>query len=294
MLLSSEPCLGAGRQEASADAQGVACRMDAPHHHRSKFKQVNKSFKDANKSSKRAMSRINKGKVAAPLHNVKGCAAASGESAGRAARVHKAKQTRDEKRRELVAARRGTGGIAPAPRVTVLLSLTRSATLAPVKRMLLGKGSDEMDEAIPLGPVTSQIGQSQQRVTVVEGSRDLVALLDTLMVADIVAFVAHADEDIDAKSMHLLHTAKLFGLPAASLVVVQGADGLPASARAQVLKKWENGMAQATGRDVAKAIGQKPDDANTALRFLANTKIPARPSWQNHALVLAEQVHPKP
>ena len=53
-------------------------------------------------------------------------------------------------------------------------------------------------------------------------------------------------------------------------------------------------MAQATGRDVAKAIGQKPDDANTALRFLANTKIPARPSWQNHALVLAEQVHPKP
>jgi hypothetical protein len=33
------------------------------HHHRSKLKQSNKGFKDTNKSSKRSLSRINKGKV---------------------------------------------------------------------------------------------------------------------------------------------------------------------------------------------------------------------------------------
>jgi pre-rRNA-processing protein TSR1 len=264
------------------------------HHHRSKLKQVNKSFKDANKSSKRALSRINKGKVAAPERNLK-ASSEGGVSAGRAARNHKAKQSRDERRKDLVAARRGTGGVAPPPRLTVLFGITRGANLASVKRMLLGKGADEMDEALPVGPITAQIGQSQQRVTVVEGSRDLVSLLDTLMVADIVAFVAEGGEDIDARSMHLLHTAKLFGLPAATMLVVQGVDSMPTSKRAQVLKTWESGMAQALGdgREV-KVLGQKPDDLSVAQRFLGNTKIPLRPSWQSHPLVLAERVQRAP
>ena len=266
------------------------------HHHRSKSKQVNKGFKDANKSSKRSLSRTNKGKVPAPVHNVKSAGSigsSNASSQGRAARIHKAKQSRDEQRKALVAARRGCGGVAPAPRLTVLIGCTRSANLSSVKRMLLGKGAEEMDEALPLGPITAQIGQSQQRVTVIEGSRDLVALLDTLMVADIVAFVAQGEEDIDAKSMHLLHTSKLYGLPAATLVVVQGVDSMATSKRAQVLKNWEAGMAQATGREV-KVVGQKPDDVSVATRFLANTKIPDRPSWQSHPMVLAESVQRAP
>lgn len=266
------------------------------HHHRSKLKQANKGFKDANKSSKRSLSRTNKGKVPAPVHNVKSAGSigsSNASSQGRAARIHKAKQSRDEQRKALVAARRGSGGVAPAPRLTVLIGCTRSANLASVKRMLLGKGAEEMDETLPLGPITAQIGQSQQRVTVIEGSRDLVALLDTLMVADIVAFVAQGEEDIDAKSMHLLHTSKLYGLPAATLVVVQGIDGMPSTKRAQVLKNWETGMAQATGREV-KVVGQKTDDVNVATRFLANTKIADRPSWQSHPMVLAERVQRAP
>jgi len=252
----------------------------------------NKGFKGANKSSKRSLSRLNRGKVEGSQQSVKSAASegsAASSQASRSARIHKAKQSRDEQRKALVAARRGTGGVAPAPRVVVIIGCTRNANVASVKRMLLGKGADEMDETLPLGPITSPVGHSQQRVTVIEGSRDLVALLDTLMVADIVAFVAQGAEDIDAKSMHLLHTAKLYGLPAATLVVVQGADAMPTSKRAQVLKTWETGMAQATGREV-KVVGQKPDDASVALRFLANTKIPARPSWQSHPLVLAERV----
>lgn len=42
------------------------------HHHRSKLKQQNKGFKDVNKSSKRALSRSNTGKVEGKaVHNVK-------------------------------------------------------------------------------------------------------------------------------------------------------------------------------------------------------------------------------
>jgi pre-rRNA-processing protein TSR1 len=251
----------------------------------------NKGFKGTNKSSKRSISRLNRGKVEGSQHSIKSAGSEGSASlqASRAARTHKAKQSRDEQRKALVAARRGSGGVAPAPRVAVVFGCTRGADLASVKRMLLGKGADEMDETLPLGPVTAQVGQSQQRVTVIEGSRDLVALLDTLMVADIVVFVGQGTEDIDAKSMHLLHTAKLYGLPAPTLVVVQGVDAMPNAKRAQVLKTWEGGMTQATGREV-KVIGQKPDDASVALRFLANTKIPARPSWQNRPLVLAERV----
>eukprot|EP00802_Teleaulax_amphioxeia_P007469 Tamp_07475.p1 GENE.Tamp_07475~~Tamp_07475.p1 ORF type:complete len:726 (+),score=204.51 Tamp_07475:104-2179(+) len=150
-----------------------------------------------------------------------------------------------------------------------------------------------MDAELPVGPVTAQIGQSQQRVTLIEGPRDLVALMDTLMVADMVAFVAQGEEDMDAKSMHLLHTAKLYGLPAATLVVVQGVDSMPAVKRAQVLRTWEAGMAQATGREV-KVVGQSADDANTATRFMSNTKIPERPSWHSHPLVLGERVQRAP
>ena len=265
------------------------------HHHRSKLKQQNKKFKETNKSSKRSVSRLNKGKVEAPVHNVKSSSSlgSAGSGAGRAARMHKAKQSRDEQRKALVAARRGAGGVAPPPRVTVLFGCTRGANLAAAKRMLLGQGSDEMDAQLPLGPVTAQIGQSQQRVTVIEAPRDLVALMDTLMVADIVAFVVQGEEDIDAKSMHLLHTAKLYGLPAATLLVVQGVDSMPSLKRAQVLKTWEAGMAQATGREV-KVVGQKADDANVATRFLANTKIPERPSWNSHPMVLAERVQRAP
>ena len=265
------------------------------HHHRSKLKQQNKKFKDTNKSSKRSVSRTNKGKVEAPVHNVKSSSSlgSAGSGAGRAARLHKAKQTRDEQRKALVAARRGTGGVAPAPRVAVLFGCTRGANLAAAKRMLLGKGADEMDAELPVGPVTAQIGQSQQRVTLIEGPRDLVALMDTLMVADMVAFVAQGEEDMDAKSMHLLHTAKLYGLPAATLVVVQGVDSMPAVKRAQVLRTWEAGMAQATGREV-KVVGQSADDANTATRFMSNTKIPERPSWHSHPLVLGERVQRAP
>ena len=230
------------------------------------------------------------------MHNVKSASDAgsvASSQAGRAARINRSKQSRDEQRKALVAARRGTGGVAPAPRLTVLIACTRGANIAAVKRMLLGKGTDEMDETQPIGPITAQIGQSQQRVTVIEGSRDLIALLDTLMVADVVAFVAQGEEDIDAKSMHLLHTSKMYGLPSAMLLVVQGVDSMPSTKRAQLLKTWENGMAQATGREV-KVVGQRADDASTALRFLANTKIAARPSWQSRALLLAERVQRAP
>ena len=54
-------------------------------------------------SSKRSVSRTNKGKVEAPVHNVKSSSSlgSAGSGAGRAARLHKAKQTRDEQRKAL-------------------------------------------------------------------------------------------------------------------------------------------------------------------------------------------------
>ena len=50
------------------------------HHHRSKLKQQNKKFKETNKSSKRSVSRLNKGKVEAPVHNVKSSSSLGSEN----------------------------------------------------------------------------------------------------------------------------------------------------------------------------------------------------------------------
>jgi hypothetical protein len=76
----------------------------------------NKGFKGTNKSSKRSISRLNRGKVEGSQHSIKSAGSEGSASlqASRAARTHKAKQSRDEQRKALVAARRGSGGVAPA------------------------------------------------------------------------------------------------------------------------------------------------------------------------------------
>eukprot|EP00288_Rhodomonas_lens_P016794 CAMPEP_0177705826 /NCGR_PEP_ID=MMETSP0484_2-20121128/8908_1 /TAXON_ID=354590 /ORGANISM="Rhodomonas lens, Strain RHODO" /LENGTH=396 /DNA_ID=CAMNT_0019217265 /DNA_START=185 /DNA_END=1371 /DNA_ORIENTATION=+ len=254
------------------------------HHHRSALKQTNKKFKQGSNSSKRSIKRINKGKV-----NAKAGGGTVADSGNRADRVNAAKQAREEQRQQIMKARRGIAGNTPPPRLVTLLAATKSAALAPVKRSVLSQPLDEMSDSSAKGPETAQLGKSGQRVTALESPKDLLAFLDLMMVSDMLGLVVQESEDQDAMSAHMVHAGKLYGLPTAVFVVVQGLKAKNTNQKNQALKKWETALGQAVGREV-KAFSESFDDASAMLRFLANTKITERPSWQNHPLVLSHKV----
>ncbi len=141
-----------------------------------------------------------------------------------------------------------------------------------MKRSILSQAADEMSDSTAKGPETAQLGKSGQRVTAVESPRDLLAFLDLIMVSDMLCLVVNDSEAQDAFAAHMVHAGKLFGLPTAVFAVVQGLGGKTTTQKNQILKKWENELEQAVGREV-KAFGDGFDDVSTMLRFLANTKV---------------------
>ncbi|KAJ1478217.1 hypothetical protein T484DRAFT_2963856 [Baffinella frigidus] len=255
------------------------------HHHRSALKQANKKFKAGSKSSKRAQSRTNCGKV----NNVKGGGGTAAESS-RTDRLNKARQGRDEHRKLQASSRRGVGGVAPPPRLIVLLSVTKNGLTGCVRSAIFGRKADEMDkEDTVRGPETGQLPGVNQRVTVIEAPRNMLAVLDLMMVADIFVLVAGAGEEQDALGGHLLHAAKLFGTPQASLMIVQGASTLASRPRQVLLEKWKTTAISSTGRDT-KVVGDRDEDTAVMQRFLAHSKVSARPTWAGHGMVLAHSV----
>jgi pre-rRNA-processing protein TSR1 len=200
----------------------------ADHHHRSTLKQQNKPFKGGSNSSKRAIKRINKGKVPTGVAGSGGCPKggdnASAELARRSQRANTAKQHRDLKRQEMLRAKRGLAGSSPVagPRIVAMLPITRAATVADVKSQVLANAKDPVTEGILEGPVTAEVAGG--RVTLVEAGREMIGVLDSLAVADILLLVATAADDLDALSQHLIITARNFALPSAIGLVVQGVE----------------------------------------------------------------------
>jgi len=190
------------------------------HHHRSTLKQQNKSFKGSS-SSKRAIKRINKGKVpAAPGTGGGG----PSEIARKAQRVHAAKQSRDIKRQELMKQKRGlTGSVFAGPRIVAVASITKTASVATAKAKILDGAKIVGDSFSGEGPVTAEVAGG--RVTVVETGREMIGFLDVMSVADVLVLVTTVgDESMDAIGQHLLLTARNFALPSAICVVVQGLE----------------------------------------------------------------------
>ena len=202
---------------------------------------MNKKFKQGSKSSKRALSRANCGKVKsfpaagaftirlrvlacdiAPsslvthhalrtpqVNHVKGGGSTAVESS-RADRLNKARQNRDEQRRAQVSSRRGLGGVLPPPRLVVLFNVTKTGLTGRVRSAIFGRKvciypaplgrflstvmlelssgralqADEMEDKADEspGPKTGSLPGLNQRVTVVEAPRNMLALLDLMMV----------------------------------------------------------------------------------------------------------------
>jgi pre-rRNA-processing protein TSR1 len=193
------------------------------HHHRSTLKQQNKSFKGSS-SSKRAIKRINKGKVPGA---VSGPVASGGDALARKSqRANAAKQARDAKRQELLKQKRGIGSSFAGPRVVAIANVTKAGNVAQAKakvldgaRIVAGSGSTSEE-----GPVTAEISGGG-KVTVVETGREMVGFLDCMTVADILVLVVTAgDEVMDGLGQHLVLTARNFALPSAICVIVQGLE----------------------------------------------------------------------
>jgi pre-rRNA-processing protein TSR1 len=198
------------------------------HHHRSSLKQQNKAFKGGSSSSKRAIKRINKGKVPTGVAGSGGCPkggdSAAAEIARKSQRANTAKQHRDLKRQEVLRAKRGLAGSGPVagPRIVAMLSVTRAASVSDVKLKVLANAKEPHSQDNSEGPATAEVAGG--RITLVETGREVIGVLDSLSVADILLLVATPADDMDALSQHLIITARNFALPSAICLVLQGVE----------------------------------------------------------------------
>eukprot|EP00281_Chroomonas_sp_CCMP1168_P024033 CAMPEP_0206229906 /NCGR_PEP_ID=MMETSP0047_2-20121206/9954_1 /ASSEMBLY_ACC=CAM_ASM_000192 /TAXON_ID=195065 /ORGANISM="Chroomonas mesostigmatica_cf, Strain CCMP1168" /LENGTH=381 /DNA_ID=CAMNT_0053653251 /DNA_START=243 /DNA_END=1385 /DNA_ORIENTATION=- len=262
----------------------------ADHHHRSTLKQQNKKFKGSS-SSKRAIKRINKGKIPG-AGDSGGVAADAATAASRQQRQNAAKQVRDTKRQDALKAKRGLvgSGAHAGPRVIAYMAITKAANVAGAKGQVLSKAKLPVGGALGAqavgaeGPVCATVAGA--RVTLVEAGRELLGVLDCMSVADVLVLVATAGDDIDGISQHLLVTSRNFAMPSAIVVVLQGVE---AGIRGAALKAWGKTMEDACLREV-KVITDSVQDVQVLERFLASTKLAPRPAWQQHSQLLAHRV----
>lgn len=194
------------------------------HHHRSTLKQQNKSFKGSS-SSKRAIKRINKGKVPASSENGGGGGGGATDVAKRSQRANAAKQARDVKRQELLKQKRGLVPSAFAgPRIVAFGTMSKGAIVAGVKAQVLEGAKMATGSATEAGPATAEMAGGG-KITLVETGREIIGFLDCMSVADILVLVVTTqDEAMDALGKHLLLTARNFALPSAICLVVTGLE----------------------------------------------------------------------
>ena len=263
--------------------------MADSHHHRSSLKQQNKTFKGGSNSTKRAVKRANRGKVATE----RSFGSTASDNSGRAERLNAARQVRELKKGESLKAKRGIDGQPPPPRVVVVLPITKNAASSSVKTLLVAssrgtRNTDEMMDSVDSGPVTVEFAQVHQRVTVVESPRDILPFLDLMMAADVLAVTFDATEKVDAVGDLLLAAARNFSMPTLILGYVENLDAVPAPKRLAVLKSWQEQIEALTGRDV-KLVAKK-EETQQMVRFLCNSKLGSRTTWQQRSIVLAETV----
>eukprot|EP00960_Hanusia_phi_P054868 762796-Hanusia_phi.AAC.3 len=252
------------------------------HHHRSQLKQKNKPFKSSG-PSKKAIKKANSGRV--ELKNAPG---ASSTSKGRAERINKARQALTEQRRKTLNARRGLDASC-APRLCVLMKITRSASLAQAKVLLREKNSEEMQDGAGNDMMTVQLENASQRLTAIDAPADPLMLMDVMIVTDVVLLVIDAQEEVDAKSQHMINLIKAYGIPPTIIAVLQNFSESAGPKHESPIKVWGAKLKNMFNRDV-KVFGGSTVDRLSVRRHLSNVSIPVRPSWSNRSSVLAENL----
>ncbi|XP_013749105.2 pre-rRNA-processing protein TSR1 homolog [Brassica napus] len=179
--------------------------------------QVNKAHKArvSSKSSRNIhkTSLQDKGRISKPEGNhVKGA---------KAARLQRAKMVREQKRAAVLKEKRESGGLSSAPRVIVLFPLSASVDLNSL-------GEDVLKLLSTDGDVTSSstVASSEYklRATVLKAPHgDLLTCMEMAKVADLIAFVASANEDIssliDSFGSQCLSVLRSIGLPSTAVLI---------------------------------------------------------------------------
>ncbi|XP_048637039.1 pre-rRNA-processing protein TSR1 homolog isoform X2 [Brassica napus] len=179
--------------------------------------QVNKAHKTrvSSKSSRNLhkTSLQDRGRIGKPEGNhVKGA---------KAARLQRAKMVREQKRAAVLKEKRESGGLSSAPRVIVLFPLSASVDLNSL-------GEDVLKLLSTDGDVTSSstVASSEHklRTTVLKAPHgDLLTCMEMAKVADLIAFVASANEDIssliDSFGSQCLSVLRSIGLPSTAVLI---------------------------------------------------------------------------
>eukprot|EP00124_Ichthyophonus_hoferi_P001341 Ihof_evm3s67 gene=Ihof_evmTU3s67 len=264
------------------------------HHHRSGWlKQANKGHKHGRHKSKSNLDEDNKGKILKGDSGNKKRAEAS-----RMDRKNRAKQIRDRKRADVVAAHRRIGGATGAPQVVAIIPLCHDINVRGIRQLLQtasmeGAGEDIINtlraDLDVNGPVTCVIPRLKSRITFLEAPRDILSVLDTVKIADVVMFVLSSEESPDEFGELCLSCTKALGLPSI-ICAVQGLEALPAKRKLEVKKALLKYLTFNFPKE-EKVYGADTEmDGSLLLRQIANKKRDASTWRENHPLVLADKV----
>ncbi|RID62631.1 hypothetical protein BRARA_E01691 [Brassica rapa] len=180
--------------------------------------QVNKAHKTrvSSKSSRNLhkTSLQDKGRISKPEGNhVKGA---------KAARLQRAKMVREQKRAAVLKEKRASGGgLSSAPRVIVLFPLSASVDLNSLGEDVLKLLSTDGDVTFSSTVASSEY---KLRATVLKAPHgDLLTCMEMAKVADLIAFVASANEDIssliDSFGSQCLSVLRSIGLPSTAVLI---------------------------------------------------------------------------
>ncbi|KAJ4896591.1 hypothetical protein Rs2_23385 [Raphanus sativus] len=138
----------------------------------------------------------------------------------RAARLQRGKMLREQKRAAVLKEKRASGGLSSAPRVIVLFPLSASVDLnslgEDVLKLLSTDGGDDSS--------TVASSEYKLRATVLKAPHgDLLTCMEMAKVADLIAFVASANEDIssliDSFGSQCLSVLRSIGLPSTAVLI---------------------------------------------------------------------------
>ncbi|XP_043462777.1 pre-rRNA-processing protein TSR1 homolog [Leptopilina heterotoma] len=198
------------------------------------FKQVNKTHKTGRHRSKGAINNEVKGKV-----NVKTLSKRMKGELGKEARRHQAQQIRQNKRDEILKAKRRFGSFEAPPILVTIVPLQKDLNIENVKTLFKNVDESANINFSPCGALHISIGKFKQRFTlIISPVGDTISTLDAAKVSDTVVFLTSAkannegdaSEVVDSWGQNILLTVLAQGLPAAT-VALTDLENVPAKKR---------------------------------------------------------------
>ncbi|XP_051167927.1 pre-rRNA-processing protein TSR1 homolog isoform X1 [Leptopilina boulardi] len=207
------------------------------------FKQVNKTHKTGRHRSKGAISNEVKGKV-----NVKTLSKRIKGELGREARRHQAQQIRQNKRDEVLKAKRGFGCVQAPPILVTLIPLQKELDTNNVVSIFKNVDESANISFSPCGSIHLGISRIKRRFSlIIPPVGDVISTLDAAKVSDTVMFLVSAKTNnegdiskvVDSWGQNILPTVLAQGLPAAA-VALTNLENIPIKKRQKHKQFVEN------------------------------------------------------